>query len=404
MRSVWVSIAAVLISVYGVITGNGVLTTLVPVRSAIEGFPRLDIGFMGAAYFFGMLSGAVLAPRLVRRFGSVPVHAASLALGTLVLVTMPLMVAPWSWILLRGITGFSLAGIYAVVEGYLQASAENRYRGRLLAAYSVMQYTGWATGGQLMRVGDPEGSAIFYVAAAVVVVVGLLPLLFAERDPRGAPRDPTAVGGLSLAQALSAVYHISPIGFVAVVLIGAANGAFWTLTPVYGTDIGLSAVGAGTLMTFVTLGAAILQFPVGKLSDAVDRRIILAGLALSTAMLEVVFAFLGPDLLGWPIFTLGLLLGGIVATQYYTASAHTNDRAGPGQAMMISAVLLFLYSVGAILGPLTASLAMQTFGPGALHLHNATMHTVLGLFVLYRMTARGPADRAPPPPPPAAPA
>jgi MFS family permease len=190
MRSIWVSIVAVLVSVLGALAGNGVLTTLVPVRSAMEGFARIDIGFMGAAYFTGMLLGAVLAPRLVRRFGSIPVHAASLSLGTAVILTMPFTVTPWSWILLRGITGFSLAGIYAVVEGYLQASAENRFRGRLLAAYSVMQYTGWAAGGQLIRVGDPTGSTVFLVAAAVIVVVRAA--LLARRTARRC-RSPAAL-------------------------------------------------------------------------------------------------------------------------------------------------------------------------------------------------------------------
>jgi MFS family permease len=398
MRSVRISIVAVLVSVFGALTGNGVLTTLVPVRSALEGFARIDIGFMGAAYFSGMLAGAVLAPRLVQRFGWIPVHAAALCLSIASMLTMPLVVAPWSWILLRGVTGFSLAGIYAVVEGYLQASAENRWRGRLLAAYSVMQYTGWATGGQLMRAGEPEAPFIFHVGAAVILFVGILPLAFAERDPPGAPRMAPGARPPPLLHGLAEVYRISPVGFVAVVLIGTANGAFWTLTPVYGTDIGLSAVGAGTLMTLVTLGAAVLQFPVGRLSDAVDRRIVLAGLALSTALLELVLGLAGHALAGTPLLFLGPLLGGLVATQYYTASAHTNDRAGPARAMTVSATLLFLYSVGAIAGPVTASLAMQTFGPGALHLHNAVLHGSIVAFVVYRMIARGPAERSPAPP------
>jgi MFS family permease len=266
-----------------------------------------------------------------------------------------------------------------------------------------MQYTGWAAGGQLMRVGSPTDPFIFHVAATVVVLVGILPLALAERDPRGAPRQAAGTRPPPLHHGLAEVYRISPIGFVAVVLIGVANGAFWTLTPVYGTDVGLSAVGAGTLMTVVTLGAAALQVPVGRISDAVDRRLVLGGLAFLAATFEVVFGLFGPSLVGWPILVFGFLLGGLVATQYYTASAHTNDRAGPGRAMTISATLLFLYSVGAIAGPVTASLAMQGFGPGALHLHNAVLHGTLALFVAYRMTARGPAGRRPPPPPPAAP-
>jgi MFS family permease len=387
MRSVWISIIALLVSVFGGLTGSGVLTTLVPVRAASEGFARFDIGIMGSSYFGGMLLGAIIAPGLVRRFGSVPTYAGSLVLAIVVLLTMPVLVSPWSWILLRGLTGLSLAGNYAVVEGYLQASAENRYRGRLLAAYSVMQYGGWAVGGQLMRAGDPMSSSLFLLAAFIVGAVGLLPLVLVKK-PRArtvsdgviAPRPPRGMD-------LAGLYRTSPVGFVTVILIGAVNGPFWTLTPVYATDVGLTAVATGTLMTLIAVGAALFQLPVGKLSDAVDRRAVIVGLALAASAIEIVLAIAGAQLVVWPLMVFGLVLGGLIGAQYYTTAAHTNDRAGPERAVSIASALLFLYSIGAVTGPLTAAYAMQAFGPGALHGHNALLHAALAAFVLQRMVS-----------------
>lgn len=387
----WISIGALLISVFGVLMGNGVMTTLVPVRAALEGFARTEIGYMGASYFLGMLLGAMAAPYAVRRLGSIPTFALTSVIGMGVLVAMPALVHPWSWVILRGVTGFSLAGIYAVVESYVQASAENRYRGRLLAAYSIMQYGGWSAGGQLMRVDDPGSTTIFFVAAAIIFVVGLLPLLLVAREPSraGTGTEPPRKAGLDLV----GLYRLSPIGFVVTILIGLANGPFWALTPVYATDIGLSAIAAGTLMTLCTIGAALFQFPVGRLSDAIDRRLVIVGLTLGSAVIEILLfegriAGSQPVLLG-----LGLLLGGLIATQYYTTSAHTNDRAGAGRAVNVSAALLFLYSIGAITGPLTASIAMEILGPAALFLHNAAVHIAVAVFVLLRILRRPPPPR-----------
>jgi MFS family permease len=220
------------------------------------------------------------------------------------------------------------------------------------------------------------------------VAAGILPLLLV--DPKPPPRPGVSPTPSPRGMDLVGLYRTSPVGFVTVVMIGAANGPFWTLTPVYATDIGLTAVAAGSLMTAVTIGAALFQLPVGKLSDGVDRRRVLLGLALSAGAIELVLGLFGRSLIGWPLLGLGVLLGGLIATQYYTASAHANDRAGPERAINVASALLFLYSVGAITGPLTGSLAMQAFGPGALHLHNLALHLALAAFVLYRITQRGP--------------
>jgi MFS family permease len=380
LRASYASIAALLIAVFGVLAGNGVLTTLVPVRAKLEGFPDVDIGLMGSAYFLGMLAGATITPFLVQRLGHLRAFGFSSAIGALAILALGAFVKPLAWIVIRGLCGFFLAGIYAIVESYLQGKAENRIRGRLLGIYSITQYAGWAVGGQMMRLGDPAAFTIFGIAAAVVVAF-LTPLFLvsAAAHPPGS-RLPS--------MNLAFLYRTSPVGCVCTVLIGFANGPFWSLTPVYATAQGMSAVATGTLMTSVTIGAAASQFPVGRISDALDRRVVLVGLASLTGLLEIWLYAAGDRLVGWPLILVGGVMGGMIAPQYYVTSAHTNDRTGRDNAVRVAASLLFLYCIGAILGPITASLTMQWLGAPALYLHNLGLHVAIAVFVTLRILRR----------------
>lgn len=377
MRSAYASIAALLVSVFGVLAGNGLMTTLLPVRAELEGFPARDIGFMGSAYFAGMLAGAVLAPWLVQRFGHIKAFGVSSAFGAGCILAFGLLVHPLSWILIRAVNGFFLAGIYAIVESYLQGKAENRVRGRIVGIYSVVQYAGWAVGGQLMHLSEPTSFMLFGIAAAIVMVA-LVPLAGAADETR-APGAPAARMNLRW------LYRTAPVGFVCVAMIGFANGPFWSLTPVYGVSLGLSGAAIGTLMSAITVGAAAFQFPVGRLSDAMDRRLVLILLTTLTACCEIVIYAFGTRLAGWPLILVGVVQGGLLSTQYYVASAYTNDRTGRANAVGVAAALLFLYCVGAIVGPIIASLAMEKFGTGVLYLQNAGVHTALAVFVALRL-------------------
>lgn len=391
----WGSIAALLVSVAAVLAGNGVMTTLVPVRAEIEGFGNVAIGLMGSAYFVGMLAGAYITPRFVARVGSLNAFALSSLGGAALLALLPHLVHPWSWILIRGISGLFLAGIYAVVEGYFQGAAENRYRGRLMGIYGVVQYIGWGLGGQVMRLGDPATEALFHLAA-LIVTLGLSPLLLMDRSVTAAQK--AAPRSLRLGW----LYQTSPIAVVATVLIGMANGTFWSLLPLYTTAIGLDGIATGTFVSVITIGAALAQFPVGRLSDAFDRRFVLLGLVTTCLVVEGIFYTLGARLVGLPLYLLGALMGAVITTQYYTVTAHTNDRTGRENVVSVSSAILFLYCVGAILGPLTASLLMEYLGSIALHLHNAGVHTALAVFIWLRIRRRSaplrlPSEMAPQP-------
>ncbi|GLS17749.1 MFS transporter [Labrys miyagiensis] len=377
MRSPYASIAALLVSVAGVLAGNGVLTTLLPVRAELEHFPALAISLMGSAYFGGMLTGAILTPRLVQRFGHIKAFGLSSFCGALMILAAGTFVEPHAWVCIGFLRGFFLAGIYAIVESYLQGKAENRIRGRLLGLYSITQYGGWAIGNQFMRLGDPHAFTIFGIAAAVLTVF-LSPLLLIKdgRPPKDSPRP---------SMRLLWLLKTTPVGFVCAGLIGFANGPFWSLTPVYATKLGMDGVQTGTLVSAITIGSAAFQFPVGRLSDAFDRRKVLIGLCILTALFEVGIYWSGARLIGWPFVAVGFIIGGTISTQYYVSSAFTNDITGRDNVVGVASALLFLYCIGAVLGPVTAYYIMRWLGDSALYLHNAGIHVAMAVFVMLRV-------------------
>lgn len=383
MRPAYISIFALLVSVFGVLAGNGLMTTLVPIRAELEGFGEQQIGAMGSAYFFGMLAGAILTPPLVRNLGAIITFGLSSLCGAGCILALAAFPQADLWILIRGLNGFFLAGIYAVVEAWLQGKSDNSTRGRIIGIYSIVQYAGWSFGGQFMRLAEPTAFTLFGISAAVIVIF-LIPLLIVEdeRPTDGAPRSRMELNWLLLT---------SPVGFVCAALVGAANGAFWSLTPVFASAIGMTAVGTGTLMTAIALGAATFQLPIGRISDMVDRRKLLIVLAVLACIGEVALYLFGRELAGWPLVALGFVIGGLVSTQYYVVSAHANDRAGRERVVGVASALLFLYCCGAIISPFVAGRMMEWFGASALFLLIGGIHLAVAVFTVLRVR------RSPPP-------
>jgi MFS family permease len=373
--------APLLLSVLLLVTGNGVLSTLIPLRARLEGFSDIAIGIVGSSYFAGMLAGSLVVPWVVLRIGQVRAFTICVLMGAVAIQTLPTLIVPWSWVSLRGMIGLSLAGLYAIAESWFNGKTDNAHRGSALGLYSVVQYIGWASGNQVFRLADPSGLTLFAVAA-VTVACSSVPLLLAPTEPPQRPARPSLRFGW--------LFRMSPVGFMGALLIGAANGPFWALTPIFAADIGLTPSEVGTLMTAFMLGSAALQIPIGRLSDKQDRRTILVCLCAASAVLETTLAQFGVDMRVVVLYALAFALGSVVSTQYYVTAAHAVDRTGSDNAVTTASALLFLYSVGAICGPIMASYLMTVFGPAALYGYTALIHLALISFTLRQMLYRPP--------------
>jgi MFS family permease len=373
------ALIALLTSVYVLITGNGLINTLVPTRAKLEGFPNLAIGLIGSIYFTGMLVGTLAAPAAIRRSGFIRAFSAFAAIAIAAAVGFAMFVNAWFWVGLRGVLGFAFAGLYAVIDAWVNVKATNANRGRVYGLYQFINFAGSAGGQRLLLAGDPRSFALFS-GAAVLFALSILPLAITQAEPPSSRPASVRIRILWL-------IRMSPIGAATAFSVGAANGAFWSLAPVYVLGLGFEPSAVSDFTTAVVIGSVMFVWPVGRLSDWYDRRIVLIVFSLLAAAVELML-YMSKAATHATMVMLGFVLGGGAMVLYSLAVSQTNDRTGAEAAVEVSSGLLFLYCSGAIVAPIVASALMQSFGPSALFGQNAIVHVLLAGFAFWRMVAR----------------
>lgn len=373
-------VSALLIGAAVLFVGNGLQSILLPVRGAAEGFSTTTIGVVMAAYYVGFVAGCLMGPRLVRRAGHIRLFAALAAVAASAGLAHALWVHPVAWGVFRVLSGFCFAGLYMVMESWINEKAENRTRGRVVAFYSLVDL-GASTVGQLMlNLGDPGGFPLFCFVA-ILVCCSLVPVALTRAEA------PAPIQAVRLRP--RKLYRASPLGVVGCFTVGLVSNGFWALGPVYAANVGFATAGITLFMAATMVGAAILQWPMGWLSDAFDRRRVITvfcfaaagasgALALSTgAPREIVFAA-------------AALFGGLTLPLYALFLAHVNDWIETTDFVEASGGLLLIYGVGSIGGPLIAAPLMEVWGPGAMFAAAAVALAFLGGFALWRGVQRDP--------------
>lgn len=368
-------LAALLAGALLLATAGGVQGLLLPLRAQLEGFPDAAIGGLGAAYAAGFVAGCLTVPRIVAAVGHIRTFAVMASLAAMLVLAMSLAVHPASWTLLRGATGFCFAGAAMVVESWLSERTTDANRGAVFATY-MMVNLGGVTAGQLSLVVGAVESHVLFVVAAMLFSAALLPTSLSTRPA------PAPVGRATLH--LRALFALSPLGTAGCLAVGAVNGAFVTLGPVFLTEAGYGVSEVALLMSAALVGGSLVQLPLGRLSDRLDRRWVLTLAAVGGAALASLLDAWRPDTLGAAVAVL-FLLGGCVFSLYGLAVAHANDRAPPDAFVDIAGGLLLLFGIGSIAGPLVAAMAMGVLRPGALLTFMTTVHLGLAVYALWRI-------------------
>ena len=359
------------------IGGNALVGVTTPLRARLEGFPDLTVGLLGSVYFAGMLAGTLAAPVIIRRGGHIRAFAAFVALAVASVILMPVFVSPPAWLVFRALIGFVFAGLYAVIEAWINAKASNTNRGALYALYQIANFSASATGQMALQPLGPGGFAPFAVAGALLALA-IVPMAMTSVDPPVQPK--------SVRPRLLWLVRAAPISCFAVLAAGAANGASFALGPVFAVDIGMSPDRAPLFTSAIVVGSALGVFPAGVLSDRVDRRLVMAAVMIAGAACEIMLARqTAPGL--W-LIGLGFLVGLTTYSLYTLAVSLANDGASPHDMIIISVGLLFIYCVAAIAAPTIASVVMKSFGPQALFLQNAYVHMAVAAFALWSRLAQ----------------
>jgi MFS family permease len=371
-------VAALLLSVAFLVTGHGLLQTLLPLRGDLEGFAPFSIAMLGSSYFLGYVAGCLAAPRLIIRAGHIRTFAALVSLASSAALAHAMVVDPALWIAARAVTGFCLAGLYLVIESWLNERATNQTRGTIMAAYTTVSLT-VITAGQMMVPLFDTVSFVQLSIASILMSVSAIPIAM-TRAQQPAPVTIVRFRPITL-------YRLSPAGVVAIFLIGVANGAFWSLAPVYGQQMGLSVTMIAAFMSLAVIGGAVAQYPLGHVSDRVDRRYVMIGVSAAIVVFGLLLSgfFAVSDLYR---SVLVFLFGGPVLAAYTIATAHVFDHAKSEGFVEISAGLLLLFGLGSALGPVPASAVMQWIGPGGLFVFMTAAHVCLIAFVALRMRVR----------------
>ncbi len=369
-------LTALLLGVALLLTGGGLLGTLLAVRGGQEGFSANALGWVMSGYFAGFFLGTFTAPPLIRRMGHSRAFAFHAALATMAVLLHPLWLQPWGWGVLRVVTGIALVGLYTVIESWLNAEPDPHRRSRVFSLYMMINLSALAVGQVLLMLGD-AGAAAMFTMTALLICAAMLPVTATRLRQPEVPNVPR----LKLAR----LYSLAPVATVAAGLSGLAMGPFWGLLPVYAAGIGLHGDGVPLFMLTAIVGGALLQWPLGRISDGHDRRIGLLSLSVAAAALAVLAALPPIQQQLQLMFLLMFCYGGLVFALYPFAVAHMLDYLASEDLLSGCSSLLLVHGVGAAVGPALAGVLMERFGAPALPLYFATVLGSLAAFTAMRL-------------------
>ena len=274
MIQVLASSWALLLGMLLLMVGNGLQGTLLGVRGGIEGFSTFEMSLVMSAYFLGFLGGSRLAPEMIRRVGHVRVFAALASFISAALILFPSVTEPWAWVALRVAIGFCFSGVYVTAESWLNNAATNETRGQALSLYMIVQMAGIVSAQGLLVLGDP-GGFILFIVPSVLVSISFAPILLSV--------SPTPAFDTTKPMSFRRLLEVSPLGFVGIFLMGGVYSALFGMAAVYGSQAGLSVPQISLFVASIYLGGLMTQFPIGWLSDRMDRRVLILGVALGGA-------------------------------------------------------------------------------------------------------------------------
>jgi MFS family permease len=374
---VFTGITALLVGIFLIMLGNGMQFTLMGLRGDIEGFTAPELGIITSAYFAGFLAGARYTPVLIRRVGHVRVFGALGGLMSAGLIAFPLMSDPWPWTGLRIMIGFCMSGIYVTAESWLNAQSSNETRGKVLAAYMICQTLGIIGAQWLLTLGDPATSTLF-IGASILVSISFAPILLSA--------SPAPTTSASSPMSLKELFSSSPLGAIGIFFLGAIYATQSGMGAVFGVQTGMTTDAISLFVAALFAGALVFQYPIGWLSDRVDRRKVICGAAAIGAGFCVLGYFARES--EFALMSAAFVAGGMTTPLYALLLAHTNDNLTADEMPGASGGLVFVFGAGAISGPLITGWAMDTTGPFSFWSVLGATFAVISLYALFRMTQR----------------
>tara|TARA_Y100001933_G_scaffold254570_1_gene296358 strand:- start:1865 stop:3118 length:1254 start_codon:yes stop_codon:yes gene_type:complete len=367
-------VSTLLLAVAILLVGHGLQLSLLPMRAEALGWSTGAIGATGSAYFLGFVIGCVVIPSIVSRVHHIRTFMALATLATVVLLGLGLFDSVWAWLVLRAGTGFAFAGLYMVIESWLNEASPVDRRGSILAVYTMISLLAMVLGQSFLGLTEPADLRLVMGAAFImgiaVIPIGLTPIAAPQDIPR-ARFSPRVIG------------RASRVAVVCAFCGGLVTGSFWSVGPLVGRAHGLDGTDIGLMMAATIVGGALIQLPVGRLSDHMDRRKVIAGLFVLGAVASLAGWLLVGDSRA-ALFAVMFCFGATTMPIYALCIATASDNSDLPLIQIASSILI-MNSLGSILGPVLVAQVMAAMGGGGFFVFAIAGMGLGGLWALYRI-------------------
>jgi len=397
----------IIINSWALFTGFGIIVishgfqgNLLGIRSVIENFNFIATGTIMSSYFVGFFIGATMVPKLVTKVGHIRVFAAFASMASLSSLIHIVFVDPYVWIVARFLTGFSMIGIFIIVESWLNDRANNKTRGKVLSLYMLITYAGMALGNFLLNISDPRQYEPF-ILISLLFSIALIPILLTKRKPPKFKKTSSIK--------IKELFRISPFGSVSMFCTGFILAPIFSLLSVYAITMKLTIFETSLLLVGVMLAGAFFQWPIGSLSDKYDRRKIIIGssiiaviFALSAILVSgignslpnlfmestVSFNYFSTTIDKSKLFVFLILFAGVTLPLFSLNLALVNDYIPKEKFVAAGGGLNIIFGLGAMVGPVMCSTLMHFLGPNGFFVHILIFLFTIIIFGFYRLHQR----------------
>jgi MFS family permease len=371
-----------------IMLAHGYQGSLLGVRAVQENFGLVATGFMMSGYYVGYFIGAKTIPGFILRVGHIRVFAAFASIASIVILMHSILIHPFTWFILRVVTGISMVSIYTIAESWLNDRSSNKNRGSVLSIYMIVLYGSMGIGMFFLNFSKPENFQPF-ILVSLFMSLALIPILLTKR------KAPTfkKISSMSLRE----LYEVSPLGMVGSLFYGTAQSALFSLLAVYAASMNFTIFEISLVTFLLAISGAVAQFPIGKLSDKFDRRLVIVYTTFGAAFFALC-AIVASNQMYLPsglatskvwFFIFLILFSFCSLPMFAIIFAHTNDYIPKEKFVAAGAGLQFAFGLGAISGPFLCSVFMDVIGSNGYFVFLIIFHSIIGIFAIHRMRIRG---------------
>lgn len=362
------------LSLFLMLVGGGLQGSLLGIRGSDEGFSTFALSLISTGFYAGYFAGSMLIPNLLRRVGYIRMFAALVAVASVAAVGYAMYLEQFAWVLMRIMTGFCFAGIYMITESWLNSQSRNDNRAKVLGVYLIVMFSGLSAGQILLNFGDIDGYFLFALGS-IIISLASVPLLLTKNP---APQITESAAKLTIIS----LFKRSPLGTVSAFFANFLNGSIVGVSAIYAKLINLPTESIALFVASAYIGVIFLQFPIGYLSDRMDRRRVIV--ALFTLTLIVSLLLMQP--LSVPLLILGFgLLGGLALPLYAVSIAYVNDRLSADEILPATSALLKISGMANMIAPILVGSLMVKFGNQWFFGAMTVAASVVVIFGIYRI-------------------